>query len=164
MGITIEAFEVPKVCAVTSPLLSTDVSLLLCDKNYDAATQLHPDPWQPEEVSVLLGSDVFWKVATGRVHDLFGDLTVIKTKFGCSVQGTMERERSSAYTSALFLFRSTKFVPNGDLSAIWHLGVKEIKAPAEKNRMAPPELEASKQGIIKFDGCYKVPLKSTSFG
>ncbi|KAH7969955.1 hypothetical protein HPB52_023088 [Rhipicephalus sanguineus] len=130
--VTVEALEVPEVCAVTSPPLSTDILQLLCDKNYDAADNFHPDTWNPQEVSVLLGSDVYWK-------------------------GTTERERSSASTSALFLHCSTKSVPDCDLSAMWRLDVIGIKAPAQEKSKVPPELEAFEEGIVKLDGRYQVP-------
>ncbi|XP_037503407.1 uncharacterized protein LOC119378295 [Rhipicephalus sanguineus] len=97
IAVTVEALEVPEVCAVTSPPLSTDILQLLCDKNYDAADNFHPDTWHPQEVSVLLGSDVYWKVATGKVDHLTSNLTAVETKFGWTVQGTTERERSSAF-------------------------------------------------------------------
>ncbi|KAH7944196.1 hypothetical protein HPB52_016992 [Rhipicephalus sanguineus] len=66
IAVTMEALEVPEVCAVTSPPLSTDILQLLCDKNYDAADHFHPDTWYAQEVSVLLGSDVYWKQPDGR--------------------------------------------------------------------------------------------------
>ncbi|KAH7969807.1 hypothetical protein HPB52_021965 [Rhipicephalus sanguineus] len=47
----------------------------------------------PQEVSVLLGYDVYWKVATGKVDHLTSNLTAVETKFGWTVQGTTERER-----------------------------------------------------------------------
>ncbi|KAH7951754.1 hypothetical protein HPB52_012518 [Rhipicephalus sanguineus] len=94
--VTVEALEVPEVCAVTSPPLSTDILQLLCDKNYDAADNFHPYTWNAQEVSVLLGSDVYWKVATGKVNRLTSNLTAVETKFGWTVQGTTERERSSS--------------------------------------------------------------------
>ncbi|KAH7973100.1 hypothetical protein HPB52_021597 [Rhipicephalus sanguineus] len=56
----------------------------------------HPDTWHPQEVSVLLGSDIYWKVATGKVDHLTSNLTAVETKFGWTVQGTTERERSSS--------------------------------------------------------------------
>ncbi|KAH7957284.1 hypothetical protein HPB52_017107 [Rhipicephalus sanguineus] len=96
IAVTAEALEVPEVCAVTSPPLSTDILQLLCDKNYDAADNFHPDTWHPQEVSVLLGSDVYWKVATGKVDHLTSNLTAVETKFGWTVQGITERERSSS--------------------------------------------------------------------
>ncbi|KAH7935198.1 hypothetical protein HPB52_004786 [Rhipicephalus sanguineus] len=54
-------------------------------------------PVTEEEVSVLLGSDVYWKVATGKVDHLTSNLTAMETKFGWTIQGTTERERSSAF-------------------------------------------------------------------
>ncbi|KAH7961374.1 hypothetical protein HPB52_008579 [Rhipicephalus sanguineus] len=84
----------PSVTSAPSALIG--INALLCDKNYDAADNFHPDTWHTQEVSVLLGSDVYWKVATGKVDHLTSNLTAVETKFGWTVQGTTERERSSS--------------------------------------------------------------------
>ncbi|KAH7967890.1 hypothetical protein HPB52_003797 [Rhipicephalus sanguineus] len=95
IAVTVEALEAPEVCTVTIPPISSTVLERLCGNNYDVADDFYADAWHSQEISVLLGSDVYWKVATGRIDCLTSDLTAVETKFGCTVQGTMELAGSS---------------------------------------------------------------------
>ncbi|KAH9379902.1 hypothetical protein HPB48_001002 [Haemaphysalis longicornis] len=62
--VVLEAFEVPKICSLASPQLDTTTVKALIEKRYDIADAFHPSTWTAKEISVLVGSDAYWKVAT----------------------------------------------------------------------------------------------------
>ncbi|XP_037521388.1 uncharacterized protein LOC119398627 [Rhipicephalus sanguineus] len=86
--VALEALEVPEVCTVTSPPLNIEVLELLSARRYDAADMFDPETWHPEDVSILIGSDAYWKVATGKNDRLNEQLTAVETSFGWTVQGS----------------------------------------------------------------------------
>ncbi|KAH7947383.1 hypothetical protein HPB52_011162 [Rhipicephalus sanguineus] len=68
--VTLEALQVPEVCSATSPLLDTEVLELLCARKHDAADLFDPETWHPDDISILIRSDAYWKVATGSIDGL----------------------------------------------------------------------------------------------
>ncbi|KAH7942764.1 hypothetical protein HPB52_000956 [Rhipicephalus sanguineus] len=155
--VTVEDLEVPEVCAVTSPPISSAVLSRLCEKNYDVADNLDPDTWHPQEISVLLGSDVYWKVATGRIDRLSSDLTALETKFGWTVQGAMELAGSSTPTSILFLNCSTTSLTHFGPSTMRRLDVIRVKPSTQDNGKALSQLDILKESTVNLYGRNQVP-------
>ncbi|KAH9371706.1 hypothetical protein HPB48_016707 [Haemaphysalis longicornis] len=85
--ITIEALEVPEIDAVTSPPVNADV-LRWQGRNLTAADVRLADTHLEDRVSILIGSESYWKVSSGRIWRLNPNLTASETSFGWTLQGT----------------------------------------------------------------------------
>ncbi|KAH9374337.1 hypothetical protein HPB48_017546 [Haemaphysalis longicornis] len=59
--ITIEALEVPEICAVTSPPVHAEVLRKMAGRNLTAADVRLADTHMEDRVSILIGSDSYWK-------------------------------------------------------------------------------------------------------
>ncbi|KAH7947276.1 hypothetical protein HPB52_009136 [Rhipicephalus sanguineus] len=137
--VTLEALEVPEVCAVTSPPLNIEVLELLSARRYDAADMFDSETWHPEDVSILMGSDAYWKVATGKIDRLNEQLTAVETSFGWTAQGSSSHYEATA-TSALFLSAGGSHQECNE-SAMWRL-----------------DTIGSENRLSKQAGRYQVPL------
>ncbi|KAH7968738.1 hypothetical protein HPB52_010869 [Rhipicephalus sanguineus] len=138
--VTLEALEVPEVCTVTSPPLNIEVLELLSARRYDAADMFGAETWQPEDVSILIGSDAYWKFATGKIDRLNEQLTAVETSFGWTAQGSSSHYEATA-TSALFLSAGGSH-QECDESAMWRLDTVDTRA-LEKDLTAVRESEST---------------------
>lgn len=141
----------PEVCTVTSLPRGTAV-LELFRENYDVADSFHPETWHPQKISVLLVSDVYWKIATNRIDRFSGDLKAVETNFGWTIQGTMELP-GSLPTRALFLQCSTTSLPDCDASVMRRFEVKGVKSSIDGMDKARPKFESSEEGITGAIRC-----------
>ncbi|KAL1479397.1 hypothetical protein MTO96_051880 [Rhipicephalus appendiculatus] len=86
--IRVEALEVPNICNGTSfslpdaALHGIDINIQLADD----ARQINGN----DKIDLLIASDYYWQVATGRIRRLSNGLTAIETLFGWTLQGTGE--------------------------------------------------------------------------
>ncbi|KAH7984209.1 hypothetical protein HPB52_018115 [Rhipicephalus sanguineus] len=103
-----------------SVLLQT-VLELLCARKHDAADLFDPETWHPDDISILIGSDACWKVATGSIDRLNEELTAVETSFGWTVQGTSSPHEATT-TSALLMSAGVEC----DESAMWRLDTIDV--------------------------------------
>lgn len=82
-----EALEVPDLCTVRTPRLDNDILNQLHSEGLIVADVALPNLQADTEISVLVGSDLYWKVATGQIRRLTEELTAVHTLFGWMVQG-----------------------------------------------------------------------------
>ncbi|XP_037521503.1 uncharacterized protein LOC119398758 [Rhipicephalus sanguineus] len=156
-AVTLEAFTIPEICCVTSPPLDPNILYLLGEREYNVADSFQPTTWQPEEISVLIGSDAYWQVTTGKIDRISSTITAINTTFGWMVQGPMTSDFRSP-TSALFVALEKSDSENIDVSLMWRLDAIEIDEAYSRNLESDPHMSEFKQGISKQDGRYQVPL------
>ncbi|XP_077564559.1 uncharacterized protein LOC144180026 [Haemaphysalis longicornis] len=80
--ITIEGLEVPNICNVTSPPVSEYILNSMAAKCHVAADARLSDTFQEHQISGLIWSDAYWKVATGRISRICPSLTAVETVLG----------------------------------------------------------------------------------
>ncbi|XP_077564690.1 uncharacterized protein LOC144180177 [Haemaphysalis longicornis] len=66
-NIRVEALEVPSICTITSPPVSKEIVRAKADQGQVAADARLAPTFRENQVSVLIGSDAYWKVATVNV-------------------------------------------------------------------------------------------------
>ncbi|XP_077551846.1 uncharacterized protein LOC144166061 [Haemaphysalis longicornis] len=52
-----------------TPKLDSATVNILSEKRYDAADVYQPNTWKEDEIGILVGSDAYWKVATGKIDE-----------------------------------------------------------------------------------------------
>ncbi|XP_037520910.1 uncharacterized protein LOC119397560 [Rhipicephalus sanguineus] len=145
--VTLEALEVPEVCSATSPLLDTEALELLCARKHDAADLFDPETWHPDDISILIGSDAYWKVATGSIDRLNEELTAVETSFGWTVQGASSPHEATT-TCALLMSAGVEC----DESAMWRLDTIGIENQIPKKTQ---ELDMFVPCLSRQARCYQ---------
>ncbi|KAL1485447.1 hypothetical protein MTO96_031951 [Rhipicephalus appendiculatus] len=129
IDVDLEALEVPEVCTVNGPTLEPNVIAMMRDRNLAFADETEGDQPQDSTISVLIGSDHYWRVVTGRVERFTDTLCAVETIFGWVIQGVcanVNHRLSPRNISATALFLAcadnwcTEILP-GDPSDIWRL-------------------------------------------
>ncbi|XP_077548006.1 uncharacterized protein LOC144160659 [Haemaphysalis longicornis] len=168
--ITIEALEVPNICNVTSPPVSEEILTSMAAKCQVAADARLSATFQEHQISVLIGSDAYWKVATGLISRISPSLTAVETVLGWTVQGAQleSPSPSTAHSSALFL--SLGEAPPEDaaadveLSSMWRLEAIGIQGSSENSGFNDPAILQFQQGVRKASDRYEVPLLIRELG
>ncbi|KAL1470387.1 hypothetical protein MTO96_024348 [Rhipicephalus appendiculatus] len=127
IDVDLEALEVPEVCTVNGPTLEPSVTTMMRDRNLAFADETQGDQPQDSTISVLIGSDHYWRVVTGRVERFTDTLCVVETIFGWVIQGVCANVNHHSSprninTTVLFLGCSDDWcneVLPGDPSDIW---------------------------------------------
>ncbi|XP_077548092.1 uncharacterized protein LOC144160812 [Haemaphysalis longicornis] len=103
--VVIDALEVPSICVVTSPPITDDTLRLMYDHGLFAADTSPASAYMDDHISILIGSDFYWKVTSGNISRLTPHLTAVETMFGWTLQGAHSDETgwTSGSSSALFL-------------------------------------------------------------
>ncbi|XP_077557390.1 uncharacterized protein LOC144172577 [Haemaphysalis longicornis] len=163
--ITIEALEVPEICAVTSPPVNAEVLSKMAGRNLTAADGRLTDTHMEDRVSILIGSDSYWKVSSGRISRLTPHLTAAETIFGWTVQGADLDNGShgaSEPSCAMFIAHADPSGSNSDEemdpSDLWRLEAIGIKETPEGPGLDAEATKQFEREIRKQDGRYEVPL------
>ncbi|KAH7976289.1 hypothetical protein HPB52_011006 [Rhipicephalus sanguineus] len=122
-------------------------------KKHDAADLFDPETWHPDDISILIGSDAYWKFATGSIDRLSEGLTAVETSFGWTVQGTSS-PHEAATTCALLMSAGVEC----DESARWRLGTISIDNWMPKKTQ---ELDMLEHCLSRHAGCYQEPSMIT---
>ncbi|XP_064488324.1 uncharacterized protein LOC135400416 [Ornithodoros turicata] len=163
-AVTLEALEVPEVCTVTTTL-ATDLPEL-SGKNLLFADEPNSCTRENSIISVLIGSDFYWSVVTGRTERLGDRMCAVETMFGWVVQGVNSSSSLPApmcgNTVALFLgyfniaCGDEKVI---DPSEMWRLDAISITdsahSQATEERTAFDQFQSA---VYKEEGRYVVPL------
>lgn len=67
---------------MTRPPLDPDILELLYAREHDAAVLFDPETWHPDYISILIGSDAYWKVATRMIDCLNQEVNAVEASFG----------------------------------------------------------------------------------
>ncbi|KAL1472299.1 hypothetical protein MTO96_039432 [Rhipicephalus appendiculatus] len=108
IDVNLEALEVPNVCTVNGPTLEPNVITMMRAHNLAFADQAQGNQPQDSTISVLIGSDDYWRVVTGRVERSTGTLCAVEAIFGWLIQGVCANvnyhsSRRNISTTALLL-------------------------------------------------------------
>ena len=111
-----------------------------------------------DSIGLLIGSDIFGKIMTGRKYELSNGLTAFETHLGWTLNGKVPAiERHDAATKTVSMF-----VSEAKLSELWELDVLGIKDPILKSDRSERE-QAVKENFSKTvsfnkEGRYSVDL------
>ncbi|XP_037502613.1 uncharacterized protein LOC119377081 [Rhipicephalus sanguineus] len=167
-GITVDALEVPEVCIVRTPAIGQDLLVQLRERNMLVADEQQLGDRPTQTISVIIGSDHYWRIVTGRIERLSSDLCAVETIFGWLVQGIYQVETAKELhhgnysTSALFLAceRHSQATPcMVDPTEMWRLDAIGITDPSEDvGTLDQASLNLFTQCMHKEAGRYVVPL------
>ncbi|XP_021966107.1 uncharacterized protein LOC110861310 [Folsomia candida] len=106
------------------------------------------------EIEILIGSDYYGKLMTGRVVQLKSGLTAFQSTFGWSLGGKVPKDNIGMTVTSLFL-------ASMDESKLWDLDVIGITDPAEHLNKEDRDKEVKEhflQSVCREDGRYCVSL------
>ncbi|KAL1486759.1 hypothetical protein MTO96_046826, partial [Rhipicephalus appendiculatus] len=104
-----DALEVPEVCTVMTPAIGQGLLMKLHECKMLIADEQRIGDRPTQTISVIIGSDNYWRIGTGKIERLSNDLCAVETIFGWLVQGIYQVDTANALhqgnygTSALFL-------------------------------------------------------------
>ncbi|XP_049272070.1 uncharacterized protein LOC125758673 [Rhipicephalus sanguineus] len=164
--VDVEALEMPEVCTVKGPALEPNVINMMRDRNLTLADEVQGHQPQDSTISVLIGSDHYWRVVIGRVECLTDNLCAVETIFGWVIQGMCANvyhpsTPRNISATALFLACSDDWrteVRPGDVSEMWRLDAIGITDGQEDDVSQHPALVHFRSAIHKSAGRYVVPL------
>ncbi|XP_077536021.1 uncharacterized protein LOC144148344 [Haemaphysalis longicornis] len=161
---TLEALEVPNTCNVTSPPVSEEILKSMAAKCQDLADARLSATFQEHQISVLIGSDAYWKVATRQISWISPSLIAVETVLGWTVQGAQLESPSTSTAHSSTMFLSLGEAPPEDaaadfeLSSMWRLETIGIQGTSENLGFNDPAIHQFYHGICKASDRYEVPL------
>ncbi|XP_064470712.1 uncharacterized protein LOC135385357 [Ornithodoros turicata] len=117
--IELEALGISELCLVSTPALDDVTMSLLSLRGLEVA-----DTSCTTDIALLVGSDYYWKLVTGRVELLPGDLVAVETIFGSVVQGVQRspsRTLSTVVSVLSLCCEQQEFFDHMDPSEAWRL-------------------------------------------
>ncbi|KAH9368447.1 hypothetical protein HPB48_012623 [Haemaphysalis longicornis] len=146
-NIIVEALEVPSICTITSPPVSKEIVRAMADQGQVAADARLAPTFRDNQVSVLIASDAYWKVATVNVSRISPTLMAVETVLGWTIQGTqLDSSRlSTTHSSALFLSLGESSTEDttvdNDRSSMCRLEVSETRGTTENSTFNDPAIQ-----------------------
>ncbi|XP_077531153.1 uncharacterized protein LOC144143243 [Haemaphysalis longicornis] len=162
--VVIDALEVPSICVVTSPQITDDTLRLMHDHGLFAADTSPASAYMDDHISILIGSDFYWKVTSGNISRVTPHLTAIETMFGWTLQGAHSDETgwTSGSSGALFLALMEPSLDDAAadnvLSSLWRLDAIGIKERPDASVLDRPAVEQLESDVRKNGARYEVPL------
>ncbi|XP_077536079.1 uncharacterized protein LOC144148418 [Haemaphysalis longicornis] len=162
--VVIDALEVPSICVVTSPPITDDTLRLMHDHGLFAADTSPASAYMDDHISILIGSDFYWKVTSGNISRLTPHLTAVETMFGWTLQGAQSDETgwTSGSSSALFLALMEPSLDDAaadnELSSLWRLDAIGIKERPDASVLDHAAVEQFESDVRKNGARYEVPL------
>ncbi|KAL1467384.1 hypothetical protein MTO96_042227 [Rhipicephalus appendiculatus] len=138
--ITMDALEVPEVCTVKTPAIEQGLLMQFHERKMLIADEQWIGDRPTQTISVIIGSDNYWRIVTGKIERLSNDLCAVETIFGWLVQGIYQVDTANDLhqgnysTSALFLsceLHSQAASCMGDPTEMWRLDAIGITDPPE---------------------------------
>lgn len=167
-SVTVDALEVPEVCTVKTPAIGPDLLAQLRERKMFVADDNRLGDRPIPTISVLIGSDCYWRIVTGRIERLSSDLCAVETVFGWLVQGVYPVRPANALpnwncsASALFLAceRNGQAEPDiADPTEMWRLDAIGITDPQDTAGVCDQTaMTQFTQYVHKEAGRYVVPL------
>lgn len=153
-GIEIEAVVTPKVCTALMKVPGEHIQMEMKTRGLQLADCAGDDK---PELAVLIGSDYYWQIVSGRVERLTKSLVALESIFGWAVQGPVAVS-SMTETSCMHIQLSEDAQIDNQLHAFWEL--ESLGIINEKSE-SPEDVEALQRfeetSIFK-DGRYQVEL------
>lgn len=150
----IEAVVTPKVCTALMKVPGENIQKEMNKRGLQLADFAGDD--EPE-LSVLIGSDYYWQIVSGRVERLTNSLVALESTFGWAVQGPVAVS-SMTETTCMHIQLSEDAQIDKQLHAFWEL--ESLGITSEKFE-SPDDVEALQRfeetSIFK-DGRYQVEL------
>ncbi|KAH9375562.1 hypothetical protein HPB48_002547 [Haemaphysalis longicornis] len=162
--VVIDAIEVPIICVVTSPPITDDTLRLMHEHGLFAADTSPASAYMDDHISILIGSDFYWKVTSGNISRLTPHLTAVETMFGWTLQGAHSDETgwTSGSSSALFLALMEPSLydaaADNELLSLWRLDAIEIKERPDASVLDRAAVEQFESDVRKNGARYEVPL------
>ncbi|KAL1487026.1 hypothetical protein MTO96_046699 [Rhipicephalus appendiculatus] len=138
--ITMDALEVPEACTVKTPAIEQGLLMQLHERKMLIADEQRIGDRLTQTISVIIGSDNYWRIVTGKIERLSYDLCAVETIFGWLVQGIYQADTANDLhqgnysTSALFLScerHSQAASCMADPTEMWRLDAIGITDPPE---------------------------------
>ncbi|KAL1458808.1 hypothetical protein MTO96_043451 [Rhipicephalus appendiculatus] len=101
--------EVPEVCTVKTPAIGQGLLMQLHERKMLIADEQRIEHRPTQTISVIIGSENYWRILTGKIERLSNDLCAVETIFGWLVQGIYQVDTANDLhqgnysISALFL-------------------------------------------------------------
>ncbi|XP_077552449.1 uncharacterized protein LOC144166823 [Haemaphysalis longicornis] len=162
--VVIDALEVSSICVVTSPPITDDTLRLMHDHGLFAADTSPASAYMDDHISILIGSDFYWKVTSGNISRLTPHLTAVETMFGWTLQGAHcdETGWTSGSSSALFLAHMEPSLDDAaadnELSSLWRLDAIGIKERPDASVLDRAAVEQFESDVRKNGARYEVPF------
>ncbi|XP_064475626.1 uncharacterized protein LOC135389518 [Ornithodoros turicata] len=156
-SIVIEAVEYDDICSDSLPSLNSTAAQHV----KSVGLQLADEPSAPTEISLLLGSDFYWKAVTGVTVRLSEYLVAAETLFGWTVQGASRdgsiRSRNVEVMRVGVLSEDTASI-DSHLQAFWELEHLGITDPYPSELDTDSVLQDFRATTKLVDGRYVVRL------
>ncbi|KAH7941183.1 hypothetical protein HPB49_010813 [Dermacentor silvarum] len=134
--LTIDALEVPKISAVTSP--PVDGAIITIMTHHDLVptdARSEAKSFREDEISILIGSDFYWDVVTGHIARLSPQVTAVETRFGWTVQGTLHDFSQDSTVKSMSLVFGTGEPPSDDAPTNTSMTIRNyVKTQVHKRR------------------------------
>ncbi|UYV79074.1 hypothetical protein LAZ67_17001028 [Cordylochernes scorpioides] len=123
IDVDIVALDQPEICARIPPIPRGRLLYKLKRKKI----YIHPSNFRNEEIDILIGSDYFGQLLTGKVVHLGEDLTAVETKLGWTLMGqspVVGKEDKVQIALNMLVARN-------NLKDLWELDILGIRDPIE---------------------------------
>ncbi|XP_037514045.1 uncharacterized protein LOC119390470 [Rhipicephalus sanguineus] len=162
---TIEALAIPEISPVTSPPADGELVTMMTRQGMLPA-DAHPEAttFQEDEISVLIGSDIYWDVATGQIARLSPKITAAETLFGWTIQRTLSNLSQGSRTRATSLFIAVEEATESDtaldmrIANLWCIDSLGVQESPDGNQSDSIALELFESDVSKKGERYEVPL------
>ncbi|KAH6942407.1 hypothetical protein HPB50_004580 [Hyalomma asiaticum] len=120
--------------------------------------------FQEDEISVLIGSDIYWDVATGQITRVSPRILAAETLFGWTIQGTLHplSPGSDARTTSLFIAVNEATANDADLdmriSNLWRIDALGLQDSPEDSQDDILAYEMFQRHVSKKEQRYEVHL------
>ncbi|UYV80075.1 hypothetical protein LAZ67_18001599 [Cordylochernes scorpioides] len=123
IDVDIVALDQPEICARIPPIPRGRLLYKLKRKKI----YIHPSNFRNEEIDILIGSDYFGQLLTGKVVHLGEDLTAVETKLGWTLMG----QSPVVCKEDKVQIALNMLVARNNLKDLWELDVLGIQDPIE---------------------------------
>ncbi|XP_049276084.1 uncharacterized protein LOC125760267 [Rhipicephalus sanguineus] len=150
---------------VTSPptdgelvTMMTRQGMLPADARPEATT------FREDEISVIIGSDIYWDVATGQTTRLSLQITTAETLFGWTIQGTLSSLAQRSRKRATSLFIAVEEATENDtaldmrIANLWCIDSLGVQDSPDSSQSDSITLELFESDVSKKGERYEVPL------
>ncbi|XP_064480512.1 uncharacterized protein LOC135394016 [Ornithodoros turicata] len=153
----IEALETDSICEQILPMIDKDIQSKLNDKNLEPADVIQTDS---KEIAVLIGSDYYWEVVSGKVEDLGKGLRAIETSFGWCVQGPIPTGGNVVHCDKTVVLRTvTQERPLEELvTKLWDLDSLGIRETENDDTRDNDVVTSFMETVVKVEDGYQVCL------
>lgn len=152
--IEIEAVVTPQVCTALMKVPGEHIQKEMKRRGLQLADC---DGDHKPELSVLIGSDYYWQIVSGRVERLTKSLVALESTFGWAVQGPMAVS-SMTESTCMNILLSNDAQMDKQLHAFWEIESLGITSEKPESPEDAEALQRFEETSILKDGRYQVEL------